>query len=144
MSPLTLITLLQVKVWFQNRRMKHKRQTLSKTDDEDSSKDDFKGDDDTQSCSKLMNIIQAPQLSSPSNTNHCHLQIPTRKSRVKDANFHPMMCPTRRQTHVVKTITRPVQPTIINQIPTRERTVRCRGRRQTPQSSWAPCRTPVS
>lgn len=33
--------------------MKHKRQTLSKTDDEDSSKDDFKGDDDTQSCSKL-------------------------------------------------------------------------------------------
>lgn len=32
--------------------MKHKRQTLSKTDDEDSSKDDFKGDDDTQSCSK--------------------------------------------------------------------------------------------
>lgn len=33
--------------------MKHKRQTVSKTDDEDSSKDDFKGDDDTQSCSKL-------------------------------------------------------------------------------------------
>lgn len=33
--------------------MKHKRQTLSKTDDEDSSKDDFK-DDDTQSCSKLL------------------------------------------------------------------------------------------
>ena len=33
--------------------MKHKRQTLSKTDDEDSSKDDgFKGEDDTQSCSK--------------------------------------------------------------------------------------------
>lgn len=33
--------------------MKHKRQTLSKTDDEDSSKDDFKGDDDTQSCSEF-------------------------------------------------------------------------------------------
>lgn len=32
--------------------MKFKRQTQSKTDDEDSSKDDFKGDDDTQSCSE--------------------------------------------------------------------------------------------
>ncbi|KAL7017969.1 hypothetical protein ACKWTF_010584 [Chironomus riparius] len=30
--------------------MKFKRQTQSKTDDEDSSKDDFKADDDTQSC----------------------------------------------------------------------------------------------
>lgn len=36
--------------------MKHKRQTLSKTDDEDSSKDEFKGDDDTQSCSKWNSI----------------------------------------------------------------------------------------
>jgi hypothetical protein len=134
-----LITLLQVKVWFQNRRMKHKRQTLSKTDDEDSSKDDFKGDDDTQSCSEFITIFRSPSM-----TNDCQLQIPTRKSRVKDANFHPMMCPTPRQIHVVKTITRPVQPTIINQIPTRGRTVRCRGRHQTPQSNRAFCRMLVS
>lgn len=129
-------------MWFQNRRMKHKRQTLSKTDDEDSSKDDFKGDDDTQSCSKLMNVCR-PSIKQHPNNDDCHLQIPTRKSRVKDANFHPMMCPTRRQTHVVKTITRPVQQTIINQIPTKEPTVRCRGRHQIPPSNWVPFRTSV-
>lgn len=33
--------------------MKHKRQTLSKTDDDDSNKDDLK-DDDSQSCSKFI------------------------------------------------------------------------------------------
>jgi hypothetical protein len=118
-----------------------KRQTLSKTDDEDSSKDDFKGDDDTQSCSKLMNIFR-PFIKSNPKHDDCHLQIPTRKSRVKDANFHQMMCPIQRPTHVVKTITRPVQPTIINQILTKGRTVRCRGRHQIPQSNWVSFRMP--
>lgn len=127
---------LKVKVWFQNRRMKHKRQTLSKTDDEDSSKDDFKGDDDTQSCSKLM--IHQPQC--PCLFNDFHLQIPTRKSRVKDANFHPMMCPTQRQTHAVKTTTRLVRPTIINQTPARGQMVQYREQRQT-LLRWVPCRT---
>lgn len=40
-------------MWFQNRRMKHKRQTLSKTDEED----DNKGDDDSQPCSKCDCIL---------------------------------------------------------------------------------------
>lgn len=128
--------LSKVKVWFQNRRMKHKRQTLSKTDDEDSSKDDFKGDDDTQSCSKLM-IIQPLFVS---HFNELQLQIQTRKNRVKDVNFPPTMCPTQRQIHVVKITTRPVRPTIINQILVKGQTVRCRGRHQTRRLNWVLCR----
>lgn len=37
--------------------MKHKRQTLSKTDDEDN-KDSLKGDDDSEPCSKFQSIMQ--------------------------------------------------------------------------------------
>lgn len=40
-------------MWFQNRRMKHKRQTISKTDDEDN-KDSLKDDDDSQPCSEYI------------------------------------------------------------------------------------------
>lgn len=45
-------------MWFQNRRMKHKRQTLSKTDEED----DNKGDDDSQPCSKCDCILISRQF----------------------------------------------------------------------------------
>lgn len=42
-------------MWFQNRRMKHKRQNLSK--DEDGDHKDLKGDDDTQSDSSECSVI---------------------------------------------------------------------------------------
>lgn len=41
--------------------MKHKRQTLSKTDDDDSNKDDLK-DDDSQSCSKFFSPLASQHI----------------------------------------------------------------------------------
>ena len=67
----------KVKVWFQNRRMKHKRQTLSKTDDDESGKDDLKGEHEVQ-------IIVAGIMHTSNSL--VLFQIPTQKNLVKDVS----------------------------------------------------------
>lgn len=63
--------------------MKHKRQTLSKTDDEDSSKDGFKGDDDTQSCSKLIFILIFVTSGDPNQSFYYRLELKKIVSRLR-------------------------------------------------------------
>lgn len=105
----------QVKVWFQNRRMKHKRQTISKTDDEDN-KDSLKGDDDSQPCSKSeirnthtkysKQILTLAKLLQPS-----FRRTPARKNRARVVNCLRTIYPIQRPIRAVTTTIRPARKT---------------------------------